>query len=261
MAYKLYSLDNKTVIFSRDAKFYETIFPSKMQSVSNNDCVTNDTSTEVDWLNFFDTKSSQSPYDEEGDSSTEDGSAGAATIQNKGLVPLETQIEDNVTSKGNSPKFSIGGGSGLRDKGCITDRGSKWIYRIKYKASGEINIYKASAFLYGDIDEEVYMALPLSFYDKNETKVCKLVKSLYGLKQAPRQWNAKLTSALIENGFIENKNDYTLYVKSKKGLFVALLVYVDDIVVTGNDLSEIESFKSSKFMTKNLGELKYFFGN
>ncbi|GJX71818.1 hypothetical protein Tco_0308989 [Tanacetum coccineum] len=86
-----------------------------MQSVSNNYCVTDDTSIEVDWLNFFDTKSSQSPNDEEGDSSTEDGSAGAVPIQNKGVVPLATQIEDNVTSEGNSPSFSIGGGSDLRD--------------------------------------------------------------------------------------------------------------------------------------------------
>ncbi|GJT19476.1 ribonuclease H-like domain-containing protein [Tanacetum coccineum] len=122
--------------------------------------------------------------------------------------------------------------------------GSKWIYRIKYKASGEIDRYKDRLVAQGfgqreglDYEEtfspvDVYMALPPGLYDKNETKVCKLVKSLYGLKQAPRQWNAKLTSSLIENGFIQSKNDYSLYVKSKKGLFVALLVYVDDIVVT-----------------------------
>ncbi|GKC69404.1 ribonuclease H-like domain-containing protein [Tanacetum coccineum] len=122
--------------------------------------------------------------------------------------------------------------------------GSKWIYRIKYKASGEIDRYKDRLVAQGfgqreglDYEEtfspvDVYMALPPGLYDKNETKVCKLVKSLYGLKQAPRQWNAKLTSFLIENGFIQSKNDYSLYVKSKKGLFVALLVYVDDIVVT-----------------------------
>nr|GEX84203.1 hypothetical protein [Tanacetum cinerariifolium] len=84
--------------------------------------------------------------------------------------------------------------------------GCKWIYKIKYKASSEIDRYKVrcliglavfknctlfqldvnNEFLYGDLHEEVYMSLPLDYYDKNETKVYKLVKSLYGLKQTPR---------------------------------------------------------------------------
>ncbi|GKA27203.1 putative RNA-directed DNA polymerase [Tanacetum coccineum] len=99
-----------------------------------------------------------------------------------------------------------------------------------------------NSFMYGDLHEEVHMSLPPSFYDKDETKVCRFIKSLYGLKQAPRQWNEKLTCALIENSFIQSKDDHSLYVKSKKGLFIALLVYVDDIVITSNDLEEIENF-------------------
>ncbi|GKB34180.1 ribonuclease H-like domain-containing protein [Tanacetum coccineum] len=69
--------------------------------------------------------------------------------------------------------------------------------------------------------------------------MCRLKKSLYGLKQATRQWNAKLTSALIENSFSQSKSDYSLYTKSDKGVFLDLLVYVDDIIVTGNNISEI----------------------
>ncbi|GJX96018.1 ribonuclease H-like domain-containing protein [Tanacetum coccineum] len=57
-----------------------------------------------------------------------------------------------------------------------------------------------NAFLYGDLNETVYMSLPSGYFPKDETRVCKLNKSLYGLKQTPRQWNAKLTSALIESG-------------------------------------------------------------
>ncbi|GJW49734.1 ribonuclease H-like domain-containing protein [Tanacetum coccineum] len=83
---------------------------------------------------------------------------------------------------------------------------------------------------------------------------------LYGdLEEA--QWNAKLTSTLIKNGFSQSKSDYSLYTKSDKGVFLSLLVYVDDIFITGNNVSEIEKFKvflKSKFMIKFLGKLKYF---
>ncbi|GJZ16433.1 putative RNA-directed DNA polymerase [Tanacetum coccineum] len=97
-----------------------------------------------------------------------------------------------------------------------------------------------NAFLYGDLEETVYMTLPLDYFPANETKVCKLNKSLYGLMQAPRQWNAKLTAALLENNFVQSKNDYSLFTKSFGDVFIALLVYVDDIIITGNSLAEIE---------------------
>ncbi|GJW94532.1 ribonuclease H-like domain-containing protein [Tanacetum coccineum] len=110
--------------------------------------------------------------------------------------------------------------------------------------------------------EVVYMKPPEGYFP-SDNKVCRLKRSLYGLKQAPRQWNAKLTSTLIENSFSQSKSDYSLYTKSDKGIFLALLVYVDDIIITGNNVSEIEKFKvflKSKFMIKDLGKLKYFLG-
>ncbi|GJU84779.1 ribonuclease H-like domain-containing protein [Tanacetum coccineum] len=73
---------------------------------------------------------------------------------------------------------------------------------------------------------------PPEGYFPSDNKVCRLKKSLYGLKQAPRQWNAKLTSTLIENGFSQSKSDYSLYTKSDKVVFLALLGYVDDIIIT-----------------------------
>ncbi|GJT86254.1 ribonuclease H-like domain-containing protein [Tanacetum coccineum] len=119
-----------------------------------------------------------------------------------------------------------------------------------------------NAFLYGDLDEIVYMKPPEGYFPSGN-KVCRLKKSLYGLKQAPKQWNAKLTSTLIENGFSQSKFDYSLYTKYDKGVFLDLLVYMDDIIITGNNVSEIEKFKvflKSKFMIKDLEKLTYFLG-
>ncbi|KAK1430741.1 hypothetical protein QVD17_13699 [Tagetes erecta] len=120
-----------------------------------------------------------------------------------------------------------------------------------------------NAFLYGDLTEDVYMSLPEGYYDTNETKVCKLTKSLYGLKQASRQWNEKLTSTLSEIGFVQSKSDYSLFIKTNGDIISVLLVYVDDIILTGNNLGELENIKvllKSNFLIKDLGELKYFLG-
>nr|GEU33003.1 ribonuclease H-like domain-containing protein [Tanacetum cinerariifolium] len=121
-----------------------------------------------------------------------------------------------------------------------------------------------NAFLYGNLDEDIYMTIPKGFASKDKkNKVCKLVKSLHGLKQAPKKWNEKLVSILKENGFVQSSNDHSLFTRSKSNKFIALLIYVDDIVITGNCVDEIDKFKiflKSKFKIKDLGHLKYFMG-
>lgn len=120
-----------------------------------------------------------------------------------------------------------------------------------------------NAFLHGDLDEEVYMKLPPGFECSDPNMVCRLRKSLYGLKQAPRCWFAKLVTTLKEYGFLQSYSDYSLFTYTKTGIQINVLVYVDDIVISGNDSAALCTFKSylsDCFKMKDLGPLKYFLG-
>nr|GMD45756.1 Retrovirus-related Pol polyprotein from transposon TNT 1-94 [Ipomoea batatas] len=120
-----------------------------------------------------------------------------------------------------------------------------------------------NAFLHGDLHEEVYMTLPPRFITPKPGMLCKLTKSLYGLKQASRQWNAKLTVELTQLGFKQNAADPSLFIKGAGDTFIALLVYVDDVVLASPDKTQIQMIKEhlhSVFQIKDLGPLKYFLG-
>jgi hypothetical protein len=187
----------------------------------------------------------------------------------------------------------------------------KWVYRIKYKANGEVDKYKArlvqkdllkegidyeetfspttkwntirmvinlaaqygwtlhqmdvkSAFLNGDLKEEVYMTQPLGFeVEGKEHKVCKLIKALYGLKQAPRAWYAKMDEYLRHVGFHRSESDDTLYYRMQGQNLVIIVLYVDDLIITGNYEDHIKQVKQELqkgFKMTDLGPLRYYLG-
>ncbi|VVT54823.1 uncharacterized protein SAPINGB_P004280 [Magnusiomyces paraingens] len=189
---------------------------------------------------------------------------------------------------------------------------SKWVFKVKRKADGSIERYKArlvcigfsqvegidytetfapvvryetvrivlaiaaqfgfqvhhmdveTAFLNGDLKEDIYMRQPKGFVVKGqESKVCHLKKSLYGLKQAPLCWNEKIHGALVKLGFIRNESDYGVYTKGSGSTMVIIALYVDDLLISGNSsevIAKTKSSLSSMFKMKDLGPVEQFLG-
>eukprot|EP00253_Pinus_taeda_P013475 PITA_13475 len=120
-----------------------------------------------------------------------------------------------------------------------------------------------SAFLHGDLHEEIYMEQPIGFIQTDSSLVCRLKKSLYGLQQAPRAWYAKMDSFLLESGFSRCYSDNTVYTKKVGNSLIILVLYVDDLILTGSDPNLINHVKSTlkkKFEMTDLGHLHYFLG-
>nr|XP_016457873.1 PREDICTED: uncharacterized mitochondrial protein AtMg00810-like [Nicotiana tabacum]XP_016457931.1 PREDICTED: uncharacterized mitochondrial protein AtMg00810-like [Nicotiana tabacum] len=191
----------------------------------------------------------------------------------------------------------------------------KWVYKIKQRADGSIEIYKTrlvirgdtqregidftetsspvvtlttikcllalvvkmgwtifqldvnNVFLHDDLHEEVYIKIPpkmdVSSTSESSPFIYRLKKSLYGLRQASRQWFSKLSEALHSRGYISSLNDYSLFTKSSSDSLVVLAVYVDDILLVVDDISELNSLKQfldSQFKIKDLGLVHYFLG-
>ncbi|KAA0058386.1 reverse transcriptase [Cucumis melo var. makuwa] len=111
--------------------------------------------------------------------------------------------------------------------------GCKWVFSLKYKADGTLDKHKARPC---DLVEEVYMSSPPGFEAQFGQHVCKLQKSLYGLKQSPRAWLDRFTTFVKSQGYSQWHSDHTLFTKASKTDKIAILiVYVDDIVLTGDD--------------------------
>nr|GEY23668.1 hypothetical protein [Tanacetum cinerariifolium] len=189
--YKLWSLDNKQIVYFRDVKFFEDIFSFKQNVSTGIDKSVQD----VNHLNFFNTNIlnylPEIPSDEERMNPTPIRHAS----QHKHWVDAMNAEMDDLYRNNTWDIVDLPVGRKAID--CLYD------------------------FTPG-------------YFPANETKVCKLNKSLYGLKQSLRQWNGKLTVALLENDFVQSKIDYSLFTKSFGNVFIALLVYVDDIIITEN---------------------------
>lgn len=132
--------------------------------------------------------------------------------------------------------------------------GKKWgrLYQMDVK----------NAFLNGDLHEEVYMKPPPR-YRHPPDKVCRLRRALYGLKQAPRAWFAKFSSTVHRFGFCSCPYDNALFIRHTDKGYVLLLLYVDDMIITGDDIQGIQDLKmslSQEFEMKDLGFLNYFLG-
>lgn len=193
--------------------------------------------------------------------------------------------------------------------------GCKWLYKVKYKADGTLDRYKArlvtkgytqtlgidlfqtyalvakmttvrtllslaavhkwtlhqleinNAFLNGDLLEEIFMqispgiTIPANFTGSHPVYL--LIKSLYGLRQAPREWFSKFSKVVLKYGFTQSKADSSLFILHTSKSFTALLVYVDDIILTGSlndNIQAVKVFLQSQFKLKDLEHLHYFLG-
>ncbi|GJU59148.1 putative ribonuclease H-like domain-containing protein [Tanacetum coccineum] len=163
--------------------------------------------------------------------------------------------------------------------------GTKWILKNKRDARGIVVRNKArlvaqghrqeegidydemdvkSAFLYGRIDEEVYVTQPKGFVDpQHPKKVYKVVKALYGLHQAPRAWYATLSTFLLNHGYRRGTIDKTLFLKKHKSDIILVQVYVDDIIFGSTKKAwcdEFEALMKGEFEMSAMGELTFFLG-
>lgn len=121
-----------------------------------------------------------------------------------------------------------------------------------------------NAFLHGEVTKPVYMEAPPGFSGEfKEGEVCKLKKTLYGLKQSPRIWFGRFTDVMKKYSYKQSNSDHTLFLKRRGEKIICLIIYVDDMIFTGDDDYEISQLKKNlfaEFEMKDLGLLNYFLG-
>ena len=119
-----------------------------------------------------------------------------------------------------------------------------------------------SAFMHGDIHEEIYMKHPEG-YITDPSLVCKLKKSLYGLKHPPREWYSKMDAFLLSQNFQRCRSDPNVYLQQHDDHIIIIVLYVDDLLITGSTIASISAIKTAlhnAFEMSDLGLLKQFLG-
>eukprot|EP00253_Pinus_taeda_P025872 PITA_25872 len=159
--------------------------------------------------------------------------------------------------------------------------GCKWVFKLKRDVNDtEDRIVLAlvalfdlelqqldvkTAFLHGDLDEEIYMEQLEGFVQhRNEKFFCRLKKSLYGLKQSPRQWYKKFDSFMLSQKYVRSESDHCVYFKQlNNGIFIILVLYVDDMLLASKSIEEINRLKAQMARTfdmKDLGAARQILG-
>ncbi|RWR74934.1 Integrase, catalytic core [Cinnamomum micranthum f. kanehirae] len=225
----------------------------------------------------------------------------------KGISEWEEAMQEEISALNKNCTWEL-----VSKPKNVTPVTCKWVYKLKKRADGTIDRYKArlvacgfsqqygldydetfshvakmvtirtiislaaykgwklwqldvkNAFLYGELDRDIFMEQPHGFISKEfPNHVCRLKKALYGLKQAPRAWYGKIAQYLEFCGFKSSNADSSLFVKKTSSTFTMLLLYVDDMIITGDDDAEITSLQdalSLRFEMKSLGEASCFLG-
>jgi hypothetical protein len=120
-----------------------------------------------------------------------------------------------------------------------------------------------TAFLYGELEEDIWMQQPTGFEEGGPDVACHLKKALYGLKQAPRAWHAKLKKELEGAGFKASETDPALFIKNNKDHSVFILVWVDDMLIASESLAAVDETKTllkKAFTITDIGEARFFLG-
>ncbi|GKC12901.1 putative ribonuclease H-like domain-containing protein, partial [Tanacetum coccineum] len=174
------------------------------------------------------------------------------------------KMSKNLEEHGKNPKSNSCIEGSKLDKGNAIEAIRLFLAYASFKDFMVYQMDVKSAFLYGKIEEEVYVCQPPGFEDPDfPDRVYKVEKALYGLHQAPRAWYETLSTYLLDNGFQRGKINKTLFIKRHKGDILLVQVYVDDIIF-GSTKKELciafEKLMHEKFQMSSIGELTFFLG-